>query len=177
MTVPDKTTGSVPAFDSTRFKDAMSRFTTGVTIVSGIDDGEPLGFTCQSFVSLSIDPPYVAVSPARTSTTWPRIARTGSFCVNVLSDEQEALCMGFAVSGGRKFDSVAWHPAPGTGAPVIEGCLAWVDCRVELVHDAGDHELILGRVIDLGVGEGSPLLFFRSRFATVSDDNRAQAEG
>ena len=160
----------VPPFDTARFKDALGRFTTGVTIVAGIEDGQPVGFTCQSFVSLSIDPPFVAVAPARTSTSWPRIARSGSFCVNVLTDAQEDLCMGFAVSGGPKFDGVDWHPAPGTGSPVLEGSLAWVDCRVELVHEAGDHELILGRVLDLGIGEGSPLLFFRSRFATVAHD-------
>jgi flavin reductase (DIM6/NTAB) family NADH-FMN oxidoreductase RutF len=172
VSVVDDRSGDLPAFDASVFKDAMSRFATGVAIVSGIDDGEPVGFTCQSFVSLSMDPPYVAVAPARTSTSWPRIARGGSFCVNVLGEDQEALCRGFAVSGGPKFDGVAWHPAPGTGAPVIVGSLAWVDCRVELVHDAGDHELILGRVLDLGVGEGLPLLYFRSRFTRVSHDDR-----
>jgi len=165
----------VPPFDTAQFKDAMGMFTTGVTIVAGIDDGLPVGFTCQSFLSLSIDPPYVAVAPARTSTSWPRIARSGSFCVNVLTEAQEELGRGFAVSGGSKFDGVDWHPAPGTGSPVIAGSLAWVDCRVELVHEAGDHELILGRVLDLGVGEGTPLLFFHSRFATVAHD-RAQDE-
>ena len=171
MNVATDTPGG-PAVDAARFKDALSRFATGISIVSGIDDGEPVGFTCQSVVSLSIEPPYVAVAPARTSTSWPRIARTGSFCVNVLGDHQQDLCRGFAVSGGPKFDGVAWHPAPATGAPVIEGSIAWVDCRVELVHDAGDHELILGRVLDLGVGVGTPLLFFRSRFATLAHDDR-----
>ena len=151
-----------------QFKDAMSRFITGVTIVSGMEDGHPVGFTCQSFVSLSIDPPFVAVAPARTSTSWPRIARAGSFCVNVLSDHQQEICEGFAVSGGDKFAGVDWRPAPVTGSPVIEGSLAWVDCQVELVHDAGDHELIIGKVLDLGSGEGLPLLFYRSRFATVA---------
>lgn len=165
------------AFDTARFKDVMSRFATGVSIVSGIDDGRPVGFTCQSFVSLSLDPPFVAVAPARTSTSWPRIARSGSFCVNVLHEDQAALCQGFAVSGGPKFGGVDWRPAPGTGSPVIEGSLAWVDCRVELVHDAGDHELILGRVLDLGVGEGSPLLFFRSQFATLSHDAAPEGRG
>jgi len=155
-------------FDAPAFKDAMSRFTTGVTIVSGLEEGCPVGFTCQSFVSLSIDPPFVAVAPARTSTSWPRIARAGAFCVNVLGDHQEGVCRGFAVSGGDKFDGVVWHPAPATGAPVIEGSLAWVDCRVELVHDAGDHELIIGKVLDLGTNDGSPLLFYRSEFATLS---------
>jgi 3-hydroxy-9,10-secoandrosta-1,3,5(10)-triene-9,17-dione monooxygenase reductase component len=155
-------------FDPTQFKDAMSRFATGVTIVAGMEDGHPVGFTCQSFVSLSIDPPFVAVAPARTSTSWPRIARAGSFCVNVLGDHQEDLCQGFAIPGGNKFEGVAWHPAPVSGAPVVEGSLCWVDCEVELVHDAGDHELIMGRVLDLGTNDGTPLVFFRRQFATLA---------
>jgi 3-hydroxy-9,10-secoandrosta-1,3,5(10)-triene-9,17-dione monooxygenase reductase component len=155
-------------FDTVQFKDAMSRFATGVTIVSGMDEGEPVGFTCQSFISLSLDPPFVALAPARTSTSWPRIARAGSFCVNVLAQHQKGLCQGFAVSGGPKFVGVDWRPAPASGAPLIEGSLAWVDCGVELVHDAGDHELIIGRVLDLGTGEGSPLLLFRSELSTVA---------
>jgi 3-hydroxy-9,10-secoandrosta-1,3,5(10)-triene-9,17-dione monooxygenase reductase component len=87
------------AFDDAAFKDAMSRFTSGVTIVAGLDEGEPVGFTCQSFISLSIDPPFVAVAPARTSTSWPRIARAGMFCVNVLGDHQEDLCRGHGYEG------------------------------------------------------------------------------
>ena len=162
------------SFDLQEFKDAMSRFTTGVTIVAGIEDGQPVGFTCQSFVSLSVEPPFIAVAPARTSTSWPRIARAGRFCVNVLSDRQEDLCRGFAVSGGNKFEGVDWHPAPVSGAPVIADSLAWVDCQVELVHDAGDHELIIGKVLDLGTGEGAPLLFFRREFATVARRNRTE---
>ncbi len=155
-------------FDEQRFKDALSRFATGVTVVAGIEDTQPVGFTCQSFMSVSMDPPYVAVAPARTSTTWPRIARAGSFCVNMLADGQEELSRGFARSGGDKFTGVDWAPAPATGAPVIAGCSAWVDCRVELVHDAGDHELILGRVLDLGVSDAAPLVFYRSGFATLT---------
>ncbi len=154
--------------DLERFKEAMSRFATGITVVAGMEDGHPVGFTCQAFVSLSIDPPFVAVAPARTSTSWPRIARAGTFCVNVLADHQEELCRGFAVSGGDKFDGVDWHPAPASGSPVLDGSLAWVDCEVELVHDAGDHELIIGKVLDLGTADGWPLLFFRSEFATVA---------
>lgn len=161
-------------FDMAKFKEAMSTFATGITVVAGIEDGDPVGFTCQSFVSLSIDPPYIAVAPARTSTSWPRIAKAGSFCVNVLGEHQRELCQGFAVSGGNKFDGVAWSPAPETGSPLIEGSLAWVDCSVELVHDAGDHELIIGRVLDLDVGEGLPLLFFRSKFATVTGRTGAE---
>jgi 3-hydroxy-9,10-secoandrosta-1,3,5(10)-triene-9,17-dione monooxygenase reductase component len=155
-------------FETAQFKEVMSRFASGVTVVSGMEEEEPVGFTCQSFISLSADPPFVAVAPARTSTSWPRIARAGSFCVNVLNDRQMALGRNFAVSGGPKFEGVAWRPAPATGSPLIEGSLAWVDCRVELVHDAGDHELIIGKVLELGTGEGSPLLFFQREFATVA---------
>jgi flavin reductase (DIM6/NTAB) family NADH-FMN oxidoreductase RutF len=155
------------SFDAEKFKEAMGRFTTGLTIVAGMEGDEPVGFTCQSFVSLSIEPPFVAVAPARTSTSWPRIARSGSFCVNVLGDHQEEICRGFAVSGGKKFEGVPWRASGSSGSPVIEGCIAWIDCEVELVHDAGDHELILGRVLDLGIADGAPLLFFRSRYATI----------
>jgi flavin reductase (DIM6/NTAB) family NADH-FMN oxidoreductase RutF len=155
-------------FETERFKDVMSRFATGVTVVSGMDGDEPVGFTCQSFLSLSIDPPFVAVAPARTSTTWPRIARAGNFCVNVLGEHQQDLVRTFAVSGGRKFDGVDWEPAPVTGAPLIEDIVAWVDCRIELVHDAGDHELIIGRVLELGVGDGTPLVYFRSQLTTLA---------
>ncbi len=162
--------------DLERFKDAMSRFATGVTVVAGSEDGRPVGFTCQAFVSLSVDPPFVAVAPARTSTSWPRIARAGTFCVNVLADHQEELSRSFAVSGGDKFEGVVWHPAPATGSPVIDGSIAWVDCEVALVHDAGDHELIIGRVLDLGTAEGSPLIFFRSRLATVARDQALDRE-
>jgi 3-hydroxy-9,10-secoandrosta-1,3,5(10)-triene-9,17-dione monooxygenase reductase component len=156
------------AFHVDQFKRAMSRFASGVTVVTGMEAGGPVGFTCQSFMSLSIDPPFVAVAPARTSTTWPRIARAGRFCVNVLGEQQEEVCRTFAVSGGNKFERVSWRPASENGPPAIEGSLAWIDCEVALVHEAGDHELIVGRVLDLEVSEGSPLIFFGSSFAGIS---------
>ena len=143
-------------FDVADFKEAMGRFATGVTVVTALEEGVPVGFTCQSFVSLSLDPPLVALAPAKSSTSWPRIARAGSFCVNILADDQQAVCRGMAVSGGDKFAGIEWHGAAQGGAPVIDGCLAWVDCRVELIHDAGDHELVIGRVLDLGLAPGDP---------------------
>jgi 3-hydroxy-9,10-secoandrosta-1,3,5(10)-triene-9,17-dione monooxygenase reductase component len=156
-------------FDTTQFKEAMSRFATGVTIVTALEEGAPVGFSCQTFVSLSLDPPLVALAPAKTSTSWPRIARAGSFCVNVLSARQSAVCMNFAVSGGDKFVGVPWHSAETGGAPIIEGSLAWIDCELELVHDAGDHELVIGKVLDLGLGEGEPLVYYRSGFGHLTE--------
>lgn len=153
--------------DEAQFRDVLGHFATGVTIVTAMEDGVPVGFSCQSFTSLSLQPPMVALAPAKTSTSWPRIARAGAFCVNVLSAGQEEVCRAFAVSGGDKFAGIEWRPGE-NGAPVIEGSLAVIECELGIVHDAGDHELVTGRVQRLSVGEGSPLLFYRGRFGTFT---------
>lgn len=160
-----------PPIDASAFKTVMSQFATGVTVVTATTSGGPVGFTCQSFVSLSLDPPLIALAPARTSTTWPLISQAGAFCVNVLSQRQEALCRAFSVSGVDKFAGVEWVPGD-TGAPRLPDSLAWIECSVELIHDAGDHELVLGKVVSLDRAQGEPLLFFQSRFATVGEGER-----
>jgi len=153
--------------DQARFKEALGHFATGVTVVTATEEGAPIGFTCQAFTSLSLDPPLVALAPAKSSTSWPRISAAGAFCVNILSEHQEALCRTFAVSGGDKFAGVAWHLGV-AGTPVLEGTLAWVECELEAIYEAGDHELVVGRVLDLGVGDGAPLLFYRGGFGRFS---------
>jgi flavin reductase (DIM6/NTAB) family NADH-FMN oxidoreductase RutF len=158
---------AVSAFDEGRFKEVLGHFATGVTIVTAMEDAAPVGFTCQAFTALSLDPPMVALAPAKSSTSWPRIARAGAFCVNVLESRQEAVCRAFAVSGGDKFSGIAWHPGA-TGAPVIEGSLAVIECRLGIIHDAGDHELVTGHVLSMEVGQGVPLLFYRGGFAQLS---------
>jgi len=155
------------SFDQARFREALGHFATGVTIVTAMEDDGPVGFTCQSFSALSLDPPLVVLAPAKSSTSWPRIAEAGAFCVNILESRQEALCRSFAASGSDKFAGVGWTPAV-TGAPILDGSLAYVDCELADIHDAGDHELVTGRVVDLGIGEGSPLLYYRSGFGSFS---------
>ena len=151
--------------DVESFKEVMGSFATGVAVVTAVDDGQPVGFTCQSVVSLSLDPAFVALAPGKSSTSWPRIQLAGHFCVNVLSDGQSELARRFAVSGGDKFPGVSWHSAV-TGAPVLDGALAWADCRLELVHDAGDHEIVIGRALAVGIGpeDAEPLLYYRGRY-------------
>ena len=107
-------------FDQARFREVLGHFATGITVVTAMEDGTPVGFSCQSFTSLSLDPPLVALAPAKSSTSWPRIAKAGAFAVNILSDRQEALCRDFAVSGGDKFRGVAWHLGQ-AGTPVLDG--------------------------------------------------------
>lgn len=150
--------------DPAGFRRVLGEFATGVTVITA-PGTPPAGFACQSFSSLSLDPPLVAFMVGRASTTWPRIARAGVFCVNVLSADQGALCRAFAVSGADKFVGVAHDPAPASGSPRLAGTLAWIDCTIHAVHTGGDHLIVVGRVDALGTGEGeAPLLFHRGRF-------------
>ncbi|MFE0701959.1 flavin reductase family protein [Streptomyces sp. NPDC058872] len=148
------------------FRRVLGHFASGVTVVTALDADGPAGFACQSFASLSLDPPLVAFMVARTSTTWPRIAAAGTFCVNVLGADQDGLCRSFAVSGADKFAGVDWAPAPATGSPRLNGAPAWIDCAITTVHTGGDHLIVVGRVAALGAEEdgGGPLLFHRGRF-------------
>jgi len=152
-----------------KFRQVLGHFCTGVTVITAIDYGEPVGFACQAFAALSLDPPLVVLCPALTSTTWPRIARAGSFTVNVLTEDQHDLASKFGRSGPGKFDGVKWAP-DGAGAPVIEGVLTWAGCAVEAVYPGGDHEVVIGRVRELGdCGSQRPLLFYRGRYATTAE--------
>ncbi len=149
--------------DQARFREALGHFATGITIVTANEQGVPVGFSCQSFSALSLDPPMVLLAPAKSSTSWPKIAQAGAFCVNILSQDQEALCRNFAISGGDKFDGVAWTPGL-TGAPVLKGSLAVIECTLGAIYEGGDHELVTGHVVAMEVGTGMPLIFYRSGF-------------
>ncbi|WP_370147671.1 flavin reductase family protein [Streptacidiphilus sp. EB129] len=161
------------AQDPRQLRSVLGHFCTGVTVVSAVAaDGAPAGFACQSFSSLSLDPPLISFSVARTSSSWPRIANAGSFCVSVLAADQGELCRNFAVSsstGADKFAGVDWTPAPVTGAPRLAGALAWIDCTIHAVHTGGDHLIVLGRVCDLAVhrDDAEPLLFYRGAFGRL----------
>lgn len=158
--------------DPGEFRRVLGHFASGVTIVTAHDAAGPAGFACQSFASLSLDPPLVTFMVARTSTTWPRIARAGAFCVNILGAEQGALCRSFAVSGADKFAGVSHAPAPATGSPLLDSVPAWVDCRIQAVHTGGDHLIVVGRVEALGAATGEdgngPLLFHQGTFGRFS---------
>ena len=149
--------------DQAGFREALGHFATGITIVTALEDDLPVGFSCQAFAALSLDPPMVILAPARTSTSWPRIAKAGAFCVNILAEHQEALCHAFARSGGDKFEGVGWTHGI-TGAPLIDRSLAVIECQLGDIFDGGDHELVTGHVVAIKIGEGNPLLFYRGGF-------------
>jgi 3-hydroxy-9,10-secoandrosta-1,3,5(10)-triene-9,17-dione monooxygenase reductase component len=154
-------------FDPAVFRGVLGHFASGVVVLAGMTEQGPVGMSCQSFFSLSLDPPMIAISPSRTSTTWPRLRETASFAVSILKREQEALCRAFSVSGGDKFAGVEWSPTEMTGSPVIDGALAWIDCRIGAVHEMGDHYFVVGHVVGLDSAVGEPLVFYRSQFGTV----------
>lgn len=156
--------GDTPTGDIAHFRAVLGHFPTGIAVITGILDGVPAGLTCQSFVSLSLDPLLVAFCPAKTSTSWARIDQSGAFCANVLAEGQEDISRVFATSGGDKFRGLGWR-ASDTGSPILNDVLAWVDCRIEARHDAGDHHIIVGRVVDLAAtAHGRPLVAYRGGY-------------
>jgi flavin reductase (DIM6/NTAB) family NADH-FMN oxidoreductase RutF len=159
---------AVEQIDPRVFRDVLGNFCTGVTVVTSLDDSGPLGFAAQSFHALSLDPPLVSLSPAKTSTTWPKIRETGRFCVNILSDAQQDVSQRFAVSGGNKFDDLEWALSD-RELPLIPGSVAHVECSIESEHEGGDHVIVIGRVLNLAFEvDSSPLVFYRGRYHNLA---------
>jgi 3-hydroxy-9,10-secoandrosta-1,3,5(10)-triene-9,17-dione monooxygenase reductase component len=156
---------AVGELDAREFRNTLGQFCTGIVIATGCVGGKPAGFAAQSFSSVSLDPPLVSLCPAKSSTSWPKLRDSGSFCINILAADQKPVCDVFAQSGIDKFAALPWY-AGVTGSPILEGVLAYVDCDVEAEYDAGDHTVVLGRVRDVRIldPDGSPLLFFRGAY-------------
>lgn len=152
------------SFDSAKYRQVLGHFTTGVTVITAAGESGPVGLAVGSFSSVSLDPPLVGFFADKGSTSWPKIQATGSFCVNVLGEHQEDVCRRFASKEPDKFAGLGWKAAA-SGAPLLEGVIAWIDCDIAEVVEAGDHYLVLGAVRELEVGhDGPPLLFFRGGY-------------
>lgn len=150
--------------DADKIRKVLGHFASGVTVITAIFDGKPVGFTCQSIASLSLDPPMVMFAPSRISTTWPKIRQAGTFSVNVLSDAHTELSSAFARSGTDKFTGVRWRSSR-QGTPVLDGVVAYVDCRVWAEYDGGDHTIVAASVLDLASDSTRrPLLVHRGQY-------------
>jgi flavin reductase (DIM6/NTAB) family NADH-FMN oxidoreductase RutF/DNA-binding IclR family transcriptional regulator len=163
--------------DQQRFRQVLGHFPTGVVVITGRDDdGSPAGLAIGSFSSVSLDPPLVAFFPDKSSSSWPKIEKSGSFCVNILAAEQEPICRTFATKGGDKFAELTWQPG-GTGSPVLDGVVAWIDCDIDKVEEAGDHFIVIGRVRELEVARPTlPLLFFQGGYGRFTPASLAAWE-
>lgn len=158
--------------DPQHFRHVLGHFPTGVVAVTSCDDtGAPVGMTVGSFTSVSLSPPLVAFLPGKQSRTSAKILQNGQFCINVLGAHQESASRAFATGGDRKFDGLDWTPSP-SGLPRLDSAVAWIECTVDAVHDAGDHDIVIGRVTSLdAAGPPLPLLFYQGgygRFAPLS---------
>ncbi|WP_433207307.1 flavin reductase family protein [Nocardia sp. CA-107356] len=154
-------------------REVLGHFPSGIVVITADGPEGPAGFTCQSFASLSLDPPLITFSPARSSTTWPRIREIGAFCINVLAEDHEHHSARFARSGTDKFAGVDWTPTP-SGAPLLPGVSAWIDCELWKEYDGGDHTIVVGRVRHLAAHPARlPLLFYRGGYAVTAPADRA----
>jgi 3-hydroxy-9,10-secoandrosta-1,3,5(10)-triene-9,17-dione monooxygenase reductase component len=159
--------------DPGHFRRVLSHFASGVVIVTGIVDGDPVGLTCQSFTSLSLSPPMVLFCPSKTSMSWPLLATVPYLCVNVLSAEQHELSDAFARSGSDKFAGVAWSPTP-HGAPALGGAAAHIEARIAARHDGGDHHIVTCVVEALSAeSDPDPLLYYRSSYRALDHSNHS----
>ena len=153
--------------DSQDFRRILGRYPTGVCVVTTIDQGMPVGMVVGSFTSVSLAPPLVAFLPDRRSETWARIEKTGQFCVNVLSDRQRDVCQALTSKAADKFDTIEYRLSD-HGLPIIDGIVAWIDCELHAVHEAGDHFIVVGAVRALAADQADdPLVFHRGGYASV----------
>lgn len=153
--------------DAEELRRLMSRWTTGVAIVTSRDDRGPRGATTNSLTSLSLDPALVLVALDRGSNTLDAVRSSGRFCINVLAEGQEELARRFATkaSGEEKLAGVEHDPVG--GMPVLRGVLAWLVCELDRELDGGDHAILVGRPLESGGDEARPLLFFGGRFQAL----------
>lgn len=153
--------------ESRRFRTAMARFATGVTVVTTQDaDGVAHGFTANSFCSVSLDPPLVLVCLARVANSFPVFTWCDQFAVSVLRDHQAAFAERFATKRGDKFDVGTFGTTEG-GLSVVGDALCVIECETEERHDAGDHIILIGLVHDVQVREGAPLVYFDRAFHRI----------
>lgn len=152
------------------FREALGHYASGITVITSHMDGEPVGFTCQSFYSVSMSPPLVSFSVMASSASYPRIRQAGRFAVNILSGEQVGISNQFARRGTDKWHGVEWHESP-LGNPLIGGSLHWLDCEIHAEHVAGDHLIVIGEVKALSLQEAAaaqPLLYFKGQYCNIT---------
>ena len=151
------------ALETSHFKETLGHFATGVVVVTAETPEGPVGFTCQTFSALSLEPMLVSFNATTNSSSWPKIKNQGSVAINILSDDQEALARNFARSGVDKFSGVGYS-AGTNGAPVLDGVLGVIEATILATTTYGDHDICVLEVASLTVHHGEPLIYFRGGF-------------
>ncbi len=155
---------TTPVIDGTCLREALGHFATGVAVVTTVGDhGAPVGLTINSFNSVSMTPPLVLWSLARSAPSFSAFRNHPAFAINILAKDQLELCMQFARSSDNKFRNVSYQPGR-DGVPLIDGAVAQLECRTYRRYDGGDHEIYLGEVMGLSTDDRHPLVFHRGQF-------------
>jgi 3-hydroxy-9,10-secoandrosta-1,3,5(10)-triene-9,17-dione monooxygenase reductase component len=156
--------GRLTAISATEFRRVLGHLPTGVTVITA-DLGGPVGMACNSVISVSLEPPLIAFCPARTSETWPTVRKAGRFCVNVMANHHGEATRTFSRKGIDRFAGIAHHARHGGRG--LDDAVAWLDCEIRAVHEAGDHLIVVAEVIALDARpDASPLVFFRGDYGT-----------
>lgn len=164
---PTVTREFAPGPDHARdLRDALGRFATGVTVVTCAGETGPVGITANSFASVSLDPPLVLWSIARTSSRFAPFAAARHFAIHILSDAERDLAARFT-RGGAGFEGIDWAPSA-EGTPLIAGTLARFDCALEAAHEGGDHLILIGRVLRAALRAGQPLVFSQGHYGAFA---------
>jgi 3-hydroxy-9,10-secoandrosta-1,3,5(10)-triene-9,17-dione monooxygenase reductase component len=155
--------------DPMDYRTTLGTYPTGVVVITGATPDGPVGVVIGSFTSVSLDPPLVGFLPGKSSTSWPKISATGRFCVNILADDQMHVVNAWGREG-KKFDETPHHPAPGTGSPIIDGVISWIDCTLDTEADAGDHWWVMGAIEAMAVerDDAGALQFFRGKYGAFN---------
>jgi flavin reductase (DIM6/NTAB) family NADH-FMN oxidoreductase RutF len=149
------------------FRSALSRFPSGVTVVTAINDGKPWGMTVSAFSSVSLEPPLILVCIHKKAGGHACLSIGSHFAVNILSEEQEMVSRRFASRDEERFDGTGFRSGL-TGAPLLDGVIAVLECRVDQCYEGGDHTIVLGEVLATSVAEGKPLAYFRGGYTQLS---------
>lgn len=164
-------------FDKRELRNAFGTFMTGVTVVTAADDeGNPVGFTANSFTSVSLEPPLVLVCLANTSSNYETLTRAKGFAINVLAEGQKDVSNTFARPVEDRFAAVAWKKGP-HGSPVFGDVSAWFDCSMHKTVEAGDHVILIGRVEAFDTSTHPGLGYARGAYVTAAAEAEALANG
>jgi flavin reductase (DIM6/NTAB) family NADH-FMN oxidoreductase RutF len=156
------------AFDSKKQRKIMGQFATGVTIVTTGGDGGQHGLTANAVASLSLDPPLVLVAVDKRASTLDYLKKNRCFAVNILRGDQEEISRRFATPGPKDFSDLKITTAS-TAAPILPGCLAYVDCRVVDILPGGDHEIFIGEIVEGECQGGDPLLYHGGGYRRLAE--------
>ena len=155
--------------DKNELRRVMGHFATGVTVITTVsNDGKHYGLTANAFTSVSLEPPLLLISVDKKAESYPFFEQSKVFTVNILADDQEALSRRFAVSGGPKFEGVAYRPGA-NGAAILEGTLGYIECKLSATYPGGDHTIYLGEIQEAATVDRKPLLFFRGGYRALGD--------